>query len=136
MYDNAALAVTETGVVTMFADPQTLTVNSVAKTLAAISRQGTASIYQTADGVYRFRVSHDIQAKKERHLVEVIRREIAADPYSEVQLDAQLKVQLVIENPTRSLISDTEITYVINAFCTWLTASSSAAVTKILGNES
>lgn len=120
----------------MFADPQTLTVNSVAKSLAAISRNGTASIYQTADGVYKLRISHDIQAKKERHLIEVIRQEIAADPYSELQIDAQLKIQVVIDNPTRSLISDTEITYVFNALATWFTASSSAAVGKILGNES
>lgn len=120
----------------MFADPQTLTVNSVAKSMPAISRNGTSSIYQTADGVYRMRISHDIQAKKERHLVEVIRQEIAADPYSELQLDAQLKVQLVIDNPTRSLISDTEIVYVVNAFAAWMTASSSAAITKVLGNES
>lgn len=120
----------------MFSDPQSLTVNSVAKSMPAISRQGTASLYQTADGVYRMRISHDIKAKNERHLVEIVRQEIAADPYSELQLDAQLKVQLVIDNPTRSLISDTEIVYVINAFCAWLTASSSAAVSKILGNES
>lgn len=120
----------------MFSDPQVLTVNSVAKSMPAISRNGTASLYQTADGVYRLRISHDIKARNERHLLEVIRQEIAADPYSELQVDAQLKIQLVIDNPTRSLISDTEIVYVMNALCVWLTASSSANVSKILGNES
>lgn len=104
--------------------------------MPAINRSGFSSVYATADGVYQFRISHDIQAKKERHLVVVTRTDNATDPFTAETVAATAKVQLVIENPTHALISDTEITYVVNAFCAWLTASSSAAVGKILGNES
>jgi hypothetical protein len=120
----------------MFADPQTLTVNADPKVMPRVSNAGYESIYRTAQGVYALRVSHDLQAKKERHLVEFSRKDLVTNPYSTLQQDAILKVQLVIDNPNWGLISDTEITYCVNALCAWLTASSSAAVTKLLGNES
>lgn len=120
----------------MFADPQTITVNADPKVMPAISRSGYESRYGTAQGVYALRVSHDLQAKKERHLVEFSRKDLVTNPYSALQQDAILKVQLVIDNPNWGLISDTEITYVVAGLCAWLTASSNANVTKLLGNES
>jgi diketogulonate reductase-like aldo/keto reductase len=120
----------------MFADPQTITVNSDPKVMNAVVRGDYKSLYRSPQGVYALRIEHDIQAKKERHLVEFSRKDLVTNPYSTLQQDAILKVQLVIDNPNWALIADTEIVFVVNAFLAWLTASSSVAVTKILGNES
>jgi len=42
----------------MFADPQSVTVNSVAQSLPAIAREANASVYQKDDATYKLTISH------------------------------------------------------------------------------
>lgn len=119
----------------MLSDPQSITVNSVAKLMPCTSRGEYTSIYKMADDEFGMRVSHSFPKGRERHMVRVDQTKMATDPFTSVQFLASLGVYLVIDQP-KTGFSDAEIVYVVNALCAWLTASSSAATLKVLGNES
>lgn len=114
-----------------FADPQTLTVATVAKTCNLVNSDGTKSIYQTADGEYKFTISHLTSGKRTRRLVRIDRTAVAADPLTAVNASVSLGIYLVIDEPPFGF-SDTEISDVVAAFCVWL---SGANVLKVLSAQ-
>lgn len=112
----------------MLADPQTITVNSVAKTLNRISTEGTKSIYQTDDGAYKFTVSHQ-EAKngRIRRMVRIDNTVVAADPLTAENDYQSLGVYLVVDEPKFGF-TDTDIGYVAAAAVAWLTPTNVAKV--------
>lgn len=124
--------------VPMFADPQTVTVNSVAKTLPAISRGENQSIYRASDEAWTLRISKNIANQRERLLVEVVQLKdaVTAQALGLAQQDITSKVQLIIDHPRSNVgFSDTELKNQVQALCDWLSASSYAATLKVLGQE-
>lgn len=112
-------------------DPQTLTVNSVAQTLNRIKSDGYRSEYLEDVEEFKLTVSHQESGDRTRRMARVDQRVVAADPLTSVNEYKSLGVYLVIDEPEYGF-SDTEIDYVVQALCTWL---STATVTKLLGNQ-
>jgi len=119
----------------MFADPQSLTINTVAQSLPAVSRGENASIYRKADGLVSLRLSKQI-GKRQRYLVEAIQTKESTTPFSSISITQSVKVQLIIDIPSvGTAFSDTEVKYVVNALTDWLSASSFSNTLKVLGQE-
>lgn len=116
----------------MLADPQSVTINAVAKSMPATQRNGLSSVYGTSDNEFTFKVSHQPTSSRERHMVRLDQRKIAADPISTLNFQANLGVYLVIDQPLAGF-TDTEIDYLVQGLKGWL---SSANVLKVLGGES
>lgn len=114
-----------------FTDPQTITVNTVAKICNRIKSDGYKSEYLTADEEFKLTISHQSSKNRTRRMVRVDQRVVAADPLTAVNEYKSLGVYLVVDEPEYGF-SDTEIDYVVQALGTWL---STANVTKLCGNE-
>lgn len=120
----------------MFADPQSVTVNAVAQSMPAISRERNASTYQKDDGNYQLLISHSYLAKRNRRLVKLTQRKIAADPLISAQnIEYKCSIQLVVDEPITGF-TVTERNYLVQAFATWLTTGSGANSIAFLGGQS
>lgn len=116
----------------MLADPQSITVNSVAKSLARVETAGTRSVYRTADGVFQLVVSHAETKDRYRRMVRVDQKIISADPLdADVSAYKTLGVYFVVDEPLVGF-TDTEIGYVWTAL---KTLADSTFLGKILGAE-
>jgi hypothetical protein len=62
------------------ADPQVITVATVAQSMPRIKMDGLSAIYQKNDKSYTFRVSHQESGARVRSLVRVDYRAVKADP--------------------------------------------------------
>lgn len=114
-----------------FADPQTITVNTVAKTLNRVSSGESSSVYQTSDEEFRFRISHQESKGRTRRMVRVDQRVVAADPLTSVNEYKDLGVYFVIDEPEYGF-GDDDIDYLAQALFTWATT---ANLTKLLGQQ-
>jgi len=115
-------------------DPQTLTINTVAHTLPRVSVDTNASSYVESDGSTKMTVSHQY-GKRKRSLLRVDFQKTAADPLiSSQNIIYSMSVQLVVDRPLTGF-TVTEQKQIVDALSAYLTASSGANVTKILGGE-
>jgi hypothetical protein len=119
----------------MLSDPQTITVNSIAKTLAAVSRGDLSSTYKTNDGLLEFVVSHQ-EGKRNRITTRLNDEKIAADPLTAVNQQVGMSAYLVIDMPANGVYTNTEAKNLVLALATWLSESSAANLIKVLGGES
>jgi hypothetical protein len=123
----------------MFADPQTLTVNSIAVAMVKINQDAYSSEYLLRSSIQEYRLtirnSTYIDKKRgvpiDRHTVQIVN---TVYPVSPSVLSTIRKTYVVIENQQGDTLA--ESTYVASALFTWLNASSAAAVTKLLNFES
>lgn len=115
----------------MFSDPQSVTVNLVAKSLPLTSREGMVSVYSEDTGEHILRVSHQ-EASRDRRVVRLDHEKIAADPLTAVNATVSTSVYIVIDEPKWGY-TDTEIDYLVQGLTGWLTT---ANVLKVLGGES
>lgn len=105
----------------MLADPQTVTINAVAKTLNRTSTEGTRSIYQTDDGEFRFTVSHQETSKKRiRRMVRVDQTVVAADPLTAENAYQSAGVYIVIDEPEFGF-TDAQLGYIAAGLTAWAT---------------
>jgi len=116
----------------VLADPQSITINSVAKSMPLTSDSPTSRTYTFADGTLTFVTKQNSSASRFRREVRVAQTKVAADPISAVNAQVGTSVYLVIDEPRNGVFSDTEIGYLIEGLKTWLT---SANYNKILGGE-
>lgn len=114
-----------------FTDPQSITVNTVAKSLVRIKSDGYRSEYATADEEFKFIISHQASKGRTRRMVRIDQRVVAADPLTSVNEYKTLGIYIVIDEPEYGF-SDTEVDYVVQALADWLT---SANVAKVCANE-
>lgn len=115
-----------------FADPQTITVNSVAKVCNRTEVAGGKSTYATADGEYTLTISSVTSKKRTRRLARVDVRVVAADPISAVNASKVASVYIVVDEPDFGF-DDTVLTNILTGFKTWLDAT---AIGKLLGSQS
>lgn len=124
----------------MLADPTVLTINGVPKNLVRVNQDGYGSEYvlREALGEYRFNVRNTkarfdkrLGAWIERHNVELIH---TLYPVAPATTGFTRKVYFVLENQQGDTLVDPM--YEAAALCVWLTASSSANITKMLNSES
>jgi len=117
-----------------FADPQSVTVNSIAVSLPRTSAGAGTSTYSSADGLYQMTVSH-AYGKRARRTIRLTQSKISADPIVPAQnLRSSMSVYMVVDVPNTGY-TVAEEKYVVDALVAYLTASSGAQVTKILGGE-
>jgi hypothetical protein len=114
-----------------FADPQTITVNSVAKVCARVKSDGYRSEYLSPDEEFKMTISHQESGSRTRRMVRVDQRVVAADPLTSVNEYKSLGIYLVIDEPEYGF-TDAVIDYVVQALTVWL---SSANVADVLENQ-
>jgi hypothetical protein len=123
----------------MFADPQTLTVNAVAKNLVRINQDQYSSEYLLRSTTNEFRLkirnsSYLDKARKvmiDRHNVEFTE---TVFPVAPATLSTVRKTYFVLENQQGDTLADP--TYDAAALFAWATASSNANITKLANFES
>lgn len=111
----------------MFADPQSVTVNSVAKSCPRILQGDMNSTYREANGEFTLRISHQESKNRVRHMVRLDQKKIAADPLTAVNAYQTAGIYFVCDEPVTGF-SDTELEYLRAALVAWLTAGNFAKV--------
>lgn len=118
-----------------FADPQSVTVNAVAKSLPRTGSAESSGSFKTADGEFALDVKH-AYARRNRREIRLTQTKTAPDalvPSQNVVLS--MSVYMVVDIPKNGF-SVTEQKYVVDALSAYLSASSGAKVTQLLGGES
>lgn len=115
-----------------FTDPQSITINAVAKQLDRVKSEGYKSEYAMSDETFKMIISHQESKGRTRRMVRVDQRVVAANPLTSVSEYKTLGVYLVIDEPEYGF-TDTEIDYVVQGLKTWL---STANVLKVCGTQS
>lgn len=118
----------------MFADPQSVTYATVAKSLAATGRGTDSSQYKLNDAgtVYQLSLSHQFKPQRTRAVARLQRDAFAADPLVPAQnLLASMTATLTIDFPTTGLTA-ADAQNLGNCLIAW---ASSANLLKILNGE-
>jgi len=117
------------------ADPQSLTINTVATSFPRTSQGNGSGSFRTADGVYQVDVNH-IYGKRNRTQFRLTQTKTASDvlvPATNVIASASV---IVTVDAPKFGFTNTELKYLADATSAFLAASSGAVVTKLLGGES
>lgn len=119
-----------------FADPQSVTINAVPFSLPRIGSGLTSGAFQsTGDPLVKLSVSHATN-NRARHVLRVDHSKNAADPLNPTtNLPYNMGCYLVVDVPLFGY-TQVEQKQVVDGFVAYLTASSGARVTQLLGSES
>jgi len=117
----------------MFTDPQSVTVNAVAKSMPKISSDGTKTIYRSSDGNFELTVSHQLSRGRIRSLVKISQRAIVPDPLTSVNDYETLIFQMIIDRPEVGFDATT-VGYLITGVTAWI--NTAGVVGKLYGQES
>lgn len=119
----------------MLTDPQSVTINAIAKSLPAVSRDSLESKYQTSDGAYALRIAHDV-SNRERSLVRLDYSVVGVDPFvSTINKPYKASWWLVGERPLNGAgITDADFALMGAGFLAY--ASTAGFLGKIIGLES
>lgn len=118
----------------MLSDPQSITINAVANSLPRVIN-GPPSSYMKDDGNVTLTVGHQF-GKRTRSTVRLDFRKIAADPLVSAQsIEYGMSAYLVVDRP-KTGFTLVEAKQIVDGLTAWLTASSGANTTKVLGGES
>lgn len=118
----------------MFADPQSVTVNAIAKSLARTGTGPDTGAFATSNRDYRMTISH-AYGRRNRSVIKLQFDSLVASPLVSGQnVNQSMAVHLVIDRPAG--YDATTAKQVVDGFVAYLAASSGSAVTKLLGGES
>jgi len=118
-----------------FADPQTLTVNAVANTLPRVSSGETKGVFRKDDGNLTLQITSNSNVRRVRQAFRVEHRKVAPDPLMPATNSPySLSVTLVVDTPVDGYTIP-EKKQIVDALTAYLTASSGARVTQLLGGE-
>jgi len=118
-----------------FADPQTVTINSVANTLPRTGFPVNGGLFTKDDGNVKLSVAHTSGAKRTRRTARLDFRKIAADPLVSAQnILYSMSAYLVVDVPVTGF-TVVEQKQIVDALTLYLTATSGARVTQLLGGE-
>lgn len=116
----------------MLSDPQSITINAVAKSLPLTGTGPTERVYTSSDGAFTLRVKQNVTRNRFRREVRVEQSKIAADPLTAVNQQVGASVYIVIDEP-RSGFTDAELGYLVTGLHDLV--ETSGFVNKILGGE-
>jgi len=117
-----------------FADPSSVTINGVATSLPRTSTGANTSTYTSADGTTVMTVSH-AYGKRQRRTIRLNQTKISTSPLIPAQNErAAMSVYMVVDTPLYGFTVVDE-KYLVDALVAYLSASSGAQVTKLLGGE-
>lgn len=119
-----------------FADPQSVTINAVAVSMPRVgSNSPGTGTYQSADGLVKETISHSSAKQRTRRVLRLDHSKIAADPFVSGQNNRySMSAYLVVDIPNTGY-TVTEQKQVIDGLTAYLTASTGARVTQLLGGE-
>lgn len=118
----------------MFADPQSVTISGVAKSLARTSSLTDGAVYSNDDASVIERVSHSY-GKRTRRTFRITHSKYAADPLFPSQNVPYSMTFYVVADVPRVGYTVAEQKAVIDGFISQLNATSGALITKWLGGE-
>lgn len=117
-----------------FSDPQTVTINAVAQTLPRVSSGVNVGAFQKDDSTVKLAVSNTY-AKRTRRSIRLDHKKIAADPLQpSTNTQFSMSCYLVVDAPVTGYTL-AEQKQIVDALTAYLTASSGARVTQLLGGE-
>jgi hypothetical protein len=112
----------------MYSDPQSVTVNAVAKSMP---RQPSVKYnigqFKTDDGLFSFQIRQNATQRRNRREVVLTQQKIAADPLTAVNSEISGSVQIVVDMP-KTGFSNVEIGYLTSAIIAWFTAGNRDAL--------
>lgn len=118
-----------------FSDPQSVTINAVANSLPRISSSENAGIFQKDDGNVKLSVSHNY-GKRVRRTIRLDHRKIAADPLITGNNNVfSMSAYLVVDIPRDAGYTVAEQKQVVDGLTAYLSASTGARITQLLGGE-
>lgn len=118
-----------------FADPQSVTINAVANSLPRTSTQGATGIFTKDDGTRKLTVSH-AYGKRTRRTIRLDDYKVAADPLTPANnIKNSMSTYLVVDLPAAGGYTVAEAKLIVDGLTAYLTASSGAKVTQLLGGE-
>jgi hypothetical protein len=116
-------------------DPQSITINAIANSLPRTANVGTSSTYTKDDGTVVLSIAHS-NGKRNRRKIGVKTNKFSADPYlPAANQKVGMEVYLVTDTPITGY-TNAEAKQVIDGFLAYLSASSGAKITQLLGGES
>jgi len=122
-----------------FADPQSVTINSVAQSMPRIQTldNGSKTIYQKADGSWKLTISHKVAGspktgQRVNSMVRIDQISIVADPLTAVNDFETLSFWLVFDRPMAGF-TQTQCEQIAAGLKTWL---DNTAIGKLFGRES
>ncbi|DAD51985.1 TPA_asm: coat protein [ssRNA phage Esthiorhiza.2_23] len=117
-----------------FADPQSVTISGVATSLPRTSFSPTGGAFTSADGLVQEIVSHNY-GKRVNRMLKLTQKKTSADPLIPSQnVVLSQSVWIVVNTPVQGF-TVTEQKALVDAFTAYLTASTGARVTQLLGGE-
>jgi len=117
-----------------FADPQSVTINAVTASLPRISSGVNTGSFQKDDSTVGLVVSHQY-GKRTRRQIRIDFQKVAPDVFdSSINLSYSMSAYLVVDVPPLGF-SIAEQKQIVDALTGYLTASSGARVTQLLGGE-
>jgi hypothetical protein len=118
-----------------FTDPQSVTINAVAQTLPRISSGVNTGSFQKDDATVKLTVSHTYAKGRARRMLRLDHSKIAADPLmAGINVRANGAVYIVTDFPATGY-SLAEAKQIVDALTAYLTATSGARATQLLGGE-
>jgi hypothetical protein len=118
-----------------FADPQSITINAVAISAPRTGFNPNSGVFTSNDGNTKLTVSDTYGAKRTRRSIRLDFRKIAADPLISAQNILYTgSVYLVVDQPITGYTA-AELKLQIDGFLAYLSASSGAKITQLLGGE-
>lgn len=116
-------------------DPQTVTVATIANVMPRVGSGVDKGTFRKEDGSYQLRIEHDY-GKRTRDFIRLDYRKIAPDPLMPAtNVPYNMGVYLVVDRPPAGF-TNAEAKFVVDGYIAYLTASSGAIITKLLGGES
>jgi hypothetical protein len=118
-----------------FADPQSITINAIAKSLARTGSGLDTGVFSKDDGKVKMTVGHAYN-KRTRRTLRVDHKKLAADVMdSSLQVPYTMSCYVVLDVPVAgyTIAEQKQVVYGLTAY---LSASSGARVTQLLGGES
>lgn len=117
-----------------FADPQTITINTVARTLPRTSSGDNRGTFTQDTGDTKLSIA-SAYGKRTRRTARVDVRKTAADPLFPAQNSPySMSVYMVVDVPVTGY-TVAEQKQIVDGFIAYLSASSGSAITKLLGGE-
>ncbi len=117
-----------------YSDPQTVTINAVAQSLPRTSSGVNQGVFTKDDGNVRLTVSHNY-GKRTRRQLRIDLRKVAADPLATgYNKEYSMSTYIVVDAPNVGF-TVAEQKQLVDALTGYLSASSGAKATQLLGGE-
>lgn len=119
----------------MFADPQSVTIATVAKPMPRVSSGDLNGQFRASDGAYVLSIKHN-QGRKDRSVVRLDSKKLGANPLDPTKnLPYVASIYAVLEAPAGGQgFTSTELEDLVKGFAAYVSVA--ANVTKFVGKES